>query len=179
MSRTEEVLPTATIPPKSRLVRVNDASSHMLDFLAVMTGERSSSILYRLLREELRKHQDEVAWTPAPPPFVIRQTYVESGCAVLLFNPHLPPSSILTGKEAVALADALTDAVEGRPIASFLLTTSERGDTIRLTRSGRHVALHINKYGYPMTYEVARDVAAALDSASVHATNNTVAPTIH
>lgn len=179
MHPTAEASPTATTPPKSRLVRVNDASSHMLDFLAVMTGERSSSLLYRLLRDELKKYQDDVAWSSAPPPFVIRQTYVERGCRVLLFNPHLPPGTILTGKEAVALADALTDAVEGRPIAGFQLLTVENGDAVRLTRAGRHVGLHINEYGYPMTHEVARDVASALDSASVHATDNTVARTVH
>lgn len=179
MYSTEEASPTATTPPKSRLVRINDASSHMLDFLAVMTSERSSTILYRLLRDELKKHQDHVAWSSAPPPFIIRHTHVEGGCRVLLFNPHLPPSTILTGKETVSLADALTDAVEGRPIAGFQLLTVENGHVVRLTRAGRHIALHINEYGYPMTLEVARDVAVALDSASVHAIDTPVAATVH
>lgn len=177
MPTAKEALPTAA-RSRSSLVRINDASTRMLEFLAVMTGEKKSTILYRLLRDEIGRHQEATAWSPAPPPFVIKPTYIETGCAVLLWNPHLP-SSILTGAEAIALADALTDAVEGQNIATFELRPTRGGEAIQLSRAGRHVALRIGDTGWPMTFEVARDVAAALDSASVHADSDAVAATVH
>ena len=178
MSLTEEALPTAT-NPKSRLVRINDATHRMLDFLSDMRGEPKGLILYRLLRSELKSYQDETAWSPAPPPFVIKQTYVESGCSVLLYNPFLPVPAVLTGKEAVALATAIHDSTEGRSVAGFEIITQEHGHRVQLTPAGKRIHLHVNNANVPMPIMVAKDVAAALDSASVHATDNTVVATVH
>lgn len=159
-------------------MRINDASYRMLDFLSVMRGEPKGLLLYRLLRAELQVYQEETAWSPAPPPFIIKPTFAKVGNAVLLYNPFID-AAVLTGKEAVALADAITDALEGRPVAAFQLITTEHGHTIRLKPAGRRVHLIINDTNFPMALPVAGDVAAALDSASVHATEKTVAATVH
>ena len=177
MSPISKALPTATTP-KSRHMRINDASYRMLDFLSGMRGEPKGLLLYRLLREELKVYQEETAWNPAPPPFVIKPTFAKVGNAVLLYNPFID-AAVLTGKEAVALADAITDALEGRPVAAFAIITAEHGHTIRLRPAGRRIHLIINDTDFPMVLPVAQDVAAALDSASVHATESTVAPTVH
>lgn len=177
MSSTTEAMPTATTP-KSRHMRINDASYRMLDFLSVMRGEPKGILFYRLLREGLKVYQEETAWSPAPPPFVIKPTFATVGSAVLLYNPFID-AAVLTGKEAVALADAITDALEGRPATAFQIITAEHGHTIRLKPAGRRIHLIINDTDFPMALPVARDVAAALDSASVHATENTVVPSVH
>lgn len=56
MSSTTEAMPTATTP-KSRHMRINDASYRMLDFLSVMRSEPKGLLLYRLLRAELQVYQ--------------------------------------------------------------------------------------------------------------------------
>ena len=177
MIATEEALPTAPTHA-SRHVRVNDASARMLDFLSMMRGEPKGLLLYRLLRDELKVYQEETAWSPAPPPFVIKPTCAKVGNAVLLYNPFID-AAVLTGKEAVALADAITESLEGRSISTFKIVTAEHGHTIRLKPAGRRIHLIINETDFPMALMVARDVAAALDSASVHATENTVVGTVH
>lgn len=177
MSSTTEAMPTATTP-KSRHMRINDASYRMLDFLSVMRGEPKGLLLYRMLRKGLKVYQEETAWSPAPPPFVIKPTFAKVGSAVLLYNPFID-AAVLTGKEAVALADAITGSLEGRSISTFQIVTEEHGHTIRLKPSGRRIHLIINDTDFPMALMVARDVAAALDSASVHATDSTAAPTVH
>ena len=178
MTPTTEALPTATTQ-KSRHMRINDASYRMLDFLSGMRGEPKGLLLYRLLRAELKVYQEETAWSPAPPPFVIRPTHgLKVGPGVLLFNPHLTPA-VLTGKEAVALADAITASLEGRSISTFQIVAAEHGHTIRLKPAGRRIHLIVNDTDFPMALPVAQDVAAALDSASVHATEPTAAPTVH
>ena len=178
MLSTDEALPTATTP-KSRHMRINDASYRMLDFLSVMRSEPKGLLLYRLLRDELKVYQEETAWSPAPPPFVIKPTYgLKVGPGVLLYNPLITPA-VLTGKEAVALADAITQSLEGRSVSTFQIVTEEHGHTIRLKPAGRRIHLIINDTDFPMALPVARDVAAALDSASVHATEPTAAPTVH
>lgn len=177
MSLTNEALPTATAP-KSRHMRINDASYRMLDFLSVMRSEPKGLLLYRLLREELKVYQEETAWNPAPPPFVIKPTFAKVGNAVLLYNPFTD-AAVLTGEEAVALADAITVSLEGRSVAAFQIVTAEHGHTIRLKPAGRRMHLIINDTDFPMALPVAQDVAAALDSASVHATEPTAAPTVH
>lgn len=178
MLSTEEALPTATTP-KSRHMRINDASYRMLDFLSVMRSEPKGLLLYRLLRDELKVYQEETAWSPAPPPFVIKPTYgLKVGPGVLLYNPFITPA-VLTGKEAVGLADAITTSLEGGSISTFQIVTAEHGHTIRLKPAGRRIHLIVNDTDFPMALPVAQDVAAALDSASVHATESTVAPTVH
>ena len=177
MIATEEASPTATTP-KSRHVRINNATHEMIDFLSIMRGEPKGLLLYRLLRAELQVYQEEAAWSPAPPPFVIKPTFAKVGDAVLLYNPFIE-SAVLTGKEAVALADAITASLEGRSISTFQIVTEEHGHTIRLKPAGRRIHLIVNDTDFPMALMVARDVAAALDSASVHATENTVAATVH
>jgi len=177
MSLTNEALPTATTP-KSRHMRINDASYRMLDFLSGMRGEPKGLLLYRMLRKELGAYQEETAWNPAPPPFVIKPTFAKVGNAVLLYNPFID-AAVLTGKEAVALADAITDALEGRPVAAFEIITAEHGHTIRLKPAGRRIHLIVNETDFPMALPVAQDVTAALDSASVHATELTAPPTVH
>ena len=177
MIATEEAPPTAPTQT-SRHVRVNDASARMLDFLSMMRGEPKGLLLYRLLRAELTVYQDETAWSPAPPPFVIKPTFAKVGNAVLLYNPFID-AAVLTGKEAVALADAITESLEGLSISTFMIVTAEHGHTIRLKPAGRRIHLIVNDTDFPMALMVARDVAAALDSASVHATDNTVAATVH
>ncbi|WP_419756452.1 hypothetical protein [Brevundimonas sp.] len=178
MTSTTRALPTATTP-KSRHMRINDASYRMLDFLSSMRGEPKGLMLYRLLREQLAVYQEETAWSPAPPPFVIKPTFgLKVGNAVLLYNPFID-AAVLTGKEAVALADAITQSLEGRSVSTFQIVTEEHGHTIRLKPAGRRIHLIINATDFPMALPVARDVAAALDSASVHATEPTAAPTVH
>lgn len=177
MIAIEEASPTATTP-LPRHVRINDASARMLDFLSIMRGEPKGLLLYRLLRDELKNYQDETAWSPAPPPFVIKPTYVESGYSVLLYNPFID-AAVLTGKEAVALADVITDSLDGCPVASFEIITQEHGHRVSLKPAGPRIHLIINDTNFAMPHMVARDVAAALDSASVHATDNTVAATVH
>ncbi len=179
MKSTEEALPTAQTP-KSSHVRLNDASARMLDFLSAMRGERKGLLLYRLLRAELKNYQDETAWSPAPPPFVIKQTFGgKIGAGVLLYNPFLTDSAVLTGKEAVALATAIHDSLEGRTVAFFQIITQEHGHRISLKPAGPRIHLVINDANFPMPHMVATDVAAALDSASVHAIDNPVAATVH
>ncbi|WP_374321779.1 hypothetical protein [Brevundimonas sp.] len=177
MSPTEKALPTATTP-KSRHMRINDATHQMIDFLSVMRGEPKGLLLYRLLRDELKVYQEETAWSPAPPPFVIKPTFAKVGNAVLLYNPFIT-AAVLTGKEAVALADAITASLEGRSISAFQIVTAEHGHSIRLKPAGRRIHLIVNDTDFPMALPVAQDVAAALDSASVRATEPTTAPTVH
>lgn len=177
MSIIEEAKPTAT-NLKARHMRLNYATANMLDFLSVMRGEPRGNLLYRLLRDELKNYQDETAWSAAPPPFVIKQTFAKIGAGVLLYNPFID-AAVLTGKEAVALADAITDATEGRPVSPFEIITQEHGHRIRLKPAGRRIHLIVNDTDFSMPLMVATDVAAALDSASVHATPRAVAETIH
>lgn len=174
MISTEEALPTATTPPASRLIRANNACREMIDFLSVMTGERPGNLLYRLLRAEVRNHSEEVSWTPAPAPFVVRPTSIFGGWGVLLWNPHIG-SSVLTGTEAVGLSEAITAALNGKSGVFALVPTVNNvpGNppqaSIRIIRGGRYVTISIGDKSYPMSLEAARDLVQALADCSAHA----------
>lgn len=139
----------------------------LISRVAASRGLTLSDTVYAVFRDELRLQEDGNAWQLAPEPFVVRPTYEEGECLVLLWHPFLPTVK-LARREATALADALRVAADG-DTPEFELVSDTGKKLITLSRGGRHIGLHVDTDHVAMVRPVASDVADALISASVHA----------
>jgi len=135
--------------------------------VAGLRGMTMSDTVYAVFRDELRRQGEGKGWEIAPDPFVVKPTYDEAGCVVLLWHPVLP-SLKLSRAEARGLAEGLRRAVDGLSLEGEIETESGP-HCITITRGGHHVGLHVDGDHVAMVRPVASDVADALIAASVHA----------
>ena len=148
------------------LVALPDPTYRLLERISVLRGVPKSDAMYEALRDTLRKQEECESWAYAPPPFSIKPTHIDAWIGVLLWNPWLP-TVVLSGSEACRLAEVLYEAVEGTERLNFELVSGRGNHRIVVSRGAAHVALHIDGQKYAMVRPVAKDVAAALESASV------------
>ena len=148
-----------------KLMSLPAPTHRLIGRVALLRGMTMSDALYAVFRDELRRQDGGDARAFVPSPFSVKPIYLETECAVLLWNPFLP-DVLLTGREACSLADALRAASDGTPQADFKLTTKVNGRQIKLSWGGSHVSLHVDDDSFPMVRLVAADVALALEAAS-------------
>ena len=160
-------LVTETPEPKRKMMALPLPTHKLVSRVAALRGQSISDALYTIFREELRRQADGTAWALAPAPFSIKPTYLDTGCGVLVWHPHVA-TLVLTRSEASELADAIHTAARGTN-PRFRMKTEEAGRNVKVILGGRYVGLSVDGEAATMTFPTAIDVADALISASVHA----------
>jgi hypothetical protein len=151
-----------------RLVSLAAPAYALLNRLAVIRGTSMSDTLYIALRDDLHRQENGEGWAYIPPPFSIVPAYFETWCGVKLWNPFLP-TVMLTASEACSLATGIHKVVESDSPVHFELISGYEAHHVSLSRGPTHVILLIDGERFNMPRPIALDVAAALESASVHA----------
>ena len=159
-------------PRKS--VSLPEPTHRILEHVAVHRGLTMTGMIYLLARQELATQENAASWSKIPSPFVVRPTHTSEGVLVDLWTPFHARPALMTRSETTRLADALTAYADGGP-AGLDFRTQYRGQRVHLKRGSHHISIFIDGDSYAVTRETAREVAIALDNASVGALDQ-VAP---